>query len=467
MMNSIVSYGDFDSPDYALPVEMDQRRDMAVRWLWLSVMALAGAGIFSVLLVLARTPFIGELIPNTDFFHTALVIHVDLSVLVWNLAFAGVLWSLASRAEYLPLNRIILVVISIATILMVIAGFLPDANPVMSNYIPVLANPVFLTGLGLFGVGVGMQVLLTMTIIPPVGMEISSQGVMRFALNCAAISLLVALMAFAWTWFVLPRELVSEVYYEMLFWGGGHILQYTYSLLMMACWLWLSAIARIQMIMHERIVILIFLAGLVSVFVAPVIYYHYEVTDPMHREMFTWLMSFGGSLATFPLALAVYYGLVKKIPANEQERAAHSALMTSLMLFGCGGIIGFMITGNNVTVPAHYHGCIVGVTLALMGVAYDVLPKLGFSKVNFRWANIQLWGYASGQFMHILGLVWSGGYGVERKVAGAAQGLDSLERIAGMGLMGMGGLISSLGGLLFIIIVIKALLNPDRSIARY
>ena len=63
--------------------------------------------------------------------------------------------------------------------------------------------------------------------------------------------------------------------------------------------------------------------------------------------------------------------------------------------------------------------------------------------------------------MHILGLVWSGGYGVERKVAGAAQGLDSIERVAGMGLMGMGGLISSLGGLLFIIIVVKALLNPD------
>ena len=213
--------------------------------------------------------------------------------------------------------------------------------------------------------------------------------------------------------------------------------------------------------MHERIVMLVFLAGLLSVFVAPLIYLNYDVTHPMHREMFTWLMSFGGSLATFPLGLAVYYGLVQKKPENHRQRAAHSALMTSLMLFACGGIIGFLITGNNVTVPAHYHGCIVGVTLALMGVAYDVLPKLGFANVNFKWANIQLWGYATGQFMHILGLVWSGGYGVERKVAGAAQGLDSVERVAGMGLMGLGGLISSLGGLLFIIIVIKALLNPE------
>ena len=61
--------------------------------------------------------------------------------------------------------------------------------------------------------------------------------------------------------------------------------------------------------------------------------------------------------------------------------------------------------------------------------------------------------------MHILGLVWSGGYGVERKVAGAAQGLDSMERIAGMGLMGLGGLLSAIGGFIFIVIVVKALMN--------
>ena len=41
--------------------------------------------------------------------------------------------------------------------------------------------------------------------------------------------------------------------------------------------------------------------------------------------------------------------------------------------------------------------------------------------------------------MHIAGLVWSGGYGVQRKVAGAEQVLRSGGEIAGMGLMGLGG----------------------------
>ncbi len=42
--------------------------------------------------------------------------------------------------------------------------------------------------------------------------------------------------------------------------------------------------------------------------------------------------------------------------------------------------------------------------------------------------------------MHIAGLVWSGGYGVQRKVADGAMVERSLEQVAGMGMMGLGGI---------------------------
>ncbi len=451
---------------YILEIGKDKRRDIAVYWLWLSILALLGAGFFSLLLVLARTPVLGELIPYADFFHTALVIHVDLSVLVWILSFAGILWSLAARQGYYRVTRLVFAMMTLATLMLVATALLPNARPLMSNYIPVLDHPLFLAGLTLFAIALGAQVLTAMTIIPPVGVEISATGVIRFGLNCAAISVLIAICAFAWSWLTVPRSLASAAYYELLFWGGGHVLQYTYMLLMMVCWLWLSSAARIQLVMTERVLLLVFLAGLVSVFIAPVIYYNYAATHPMHRQMFTWLMSFGGSLATFPLGLAIYYGLIQQKAATAAQASAHAALMSSLLLFGAGGVIGFMITGSDVTIPAHYHGCIVGVTLALMGVGYDLLPRLGFPAVNFRLARIQLWSYAIGQFLHILGLVWSGGYGVERKVAGAAQDLDSIGRVAGMGLMGIGGLISAVGGFLFVIVAIKALTSA-RSRARH
>ncbi|HET9044786.1 MAG TPA: hypothetical protein VFN70_16640, partial [Burkholderiales bacterium] len=66
--------------DYALPVPTDAtRRAIALGWLGLALLAIIASGVFSVLLVAARTPFLAPLFPIADFFHVALVVHVDLS----------------------------------------------------------------------------------------------------------------------------------------------------------------------------------------------------------------------------------------------------------------------------------------------------------------------------------------------------------------------------------------------------
>ena len=58
--------------------------------------------------------------------------------------------------------------------------------------------------------------------------------------------------------------------------------------------------------------------------------------------------------------------------------------------------------------------------------------------------------------MPIIGQDWSGGYGVQRKTAGLAQGVDRLGEVAGMGSMGLGGLISVIGGFLFLVVCYKS-----------
>jgi heme/copper-type cytochrome/quinol oxidase subunit 1 len=116
-----------------------------------------------------------------------------------------------------------------------------------------------------------------------------------------------------------------------------------------------------------------------------------------------------------------------------------------------------MIRGVNVVIPAHYHGAIVGVTLAFMGLAYVLLPQLGFRAVEGKMARWQPYIYGFGQLMHVLGLAWSGGYGVQRKVAGAEQMLTTLPQKIGMGMMGLGGLIAIIGGLLFVVVCLKAM----------
>ena len=87
--------------DYALPAPTLAQRALARAWLWLGLLALVGAGLFSILLVAARTPGVNQWLPAVDFFRVALVVHVDLSVLVWFAAMAAMLWNLIAtpRAE--------------------------------------------------------------------------------------------------------------------------------------------------------------------------------------------------------------------------------------------------------------------------------------------------------------------------------------------------------------------------------
>ncbi len=437
-------------------------------WLLLGVGALLASGLFAALLVAARTPFVMTLIPWKDFFASALVVHVELSVLVWFLAFGGVLWTLNSTARWLGLGRAALATAVLGAIAMTVAPFTGQGQPLMSNYIPVLRQPVFMSGMAVFALGAAALVLRAMSTSPPVGPRVRGAGALRFGLNAAAVSAALALIAFAWTYVTLPAEVVGNVYYELLFWGGGHVLQFTWMLLMLVAWLWLAASAGLRLPLSPRVALVLFGLGLAVVFLAPLIYYAYPVTSVEHVKLFTWLMQYGGSLATLPLAAAVLYALFAPRAETASAAAArpqHAALIASVVLFGVGGGIGFLIQGSNVTVTAHYHGCIVGITLAFMGLTFHLLPRLGFSDVEPRGAAVQPWLYGGGQLVHIAGLVWSGGYGVARKTAGAAQALDSIERITGMALMGLGGLVAIAGGVLFLVLVLRALV-PRHSVAQ-
>jgi hypothetical protein len=356
-----------------------------------------------------------------------------------------------------------LVFAAVGAALMLVAPFVGPGHPLMSNYIPVLQTPLFMVALLCFGFGISLLVLRCMTANAPVGLYMEGAGALRFGLNTAVVSAAMAVLAFVWSYLAIPESMTGKAYFELLFWGGGHMLQFTYTLLMLVAWLWLASASGVRLPLSPRVVSILFLFGLIAVFMAPLIYYSNAVVSTEHILFFTWLMAYGGSLAPVPLGLAVLYGLLRSPTASGTQLPVRSALWTSMILFGIGGGIGFLIQGSNVTIPAHYHGSIVGVTLAFMGMTYDVLPRLGYARPNLRLATVQPWIYGGGQLLHVLGLVWSGGYGVQRKVAGAEQGLDGMEKIIAMGLMGFGGLVAIIGGLMFLVVVLAAMLEQPRT----
>ena len=442
---------------YALAVPADARARLAAGWLMLGLAALIASGVFSVLLVAARTPYFQSAFPVADFFRVALVVHVDFSVLVWFLALGGVLWSVNSTPRLTGAGWAALGLAAAGSALMAVAPFTDSGVPVMSNYVPVLDGPWFLAGLVVFGAGFLVLALRSLAAVPAVGVVLDGEAALRFGLNAAAVSAAMTLLAFAWSWLAMPAGLPARGYYDILFWGAGHVVQFTYTLLMLVAWLWLASAGGIGVPVSPRISVLLFGVGLAAVFVTPVIYLAWDVTSVEHRKLFTWLMQWGGGLAIVPFAAAILWGAARGGGHEPAARPLRAALFASLVLFGAGGAIGFVIHGSNVTIPAHYHGCIVGVTLALMGVVYLLLPRLGYREPDRRWATWQPCLYGFGQLLHVTGLLWSGGYGVQRKTAGEEQILRSAGEIAGMGVMGLGGLIAVVGGLLFVAIVLRAM----------
>ena len=444
---------------FALATPRDARMRLAIGWFVLCVAALGASGVLAILLVLSRTPGLAACFPFADFFHTALVAHVDLSVLVWLVAFAGVLWSLNSAPRLTRMGWTALGFATVGAALIALAPF-AGGTPIMANYVPVIDSRPFLVGLTLFGVGAAILVARGLFASPLVGIRLDGAGALRFGLNAAVVAAAVALLALIWSYATMPNGLDGKAYYELLFWGPGHVLQFAWTLLMLVAWLVLADAIGIRMRLSPRVVALLFGVALGCVFATPLIYYAYDIATVEHHRLQTWLMRFGGGLAIAPVALAIVWGLVRKSRTRTSPTAdrapLRAALVASIALFGAGGLVGFAIDGNNVRIPAHYHGAIVGVTIALMGVAYWLLPRLGLGAPPTRVATWQPYLYGGGQLLHIVGLVWSGGYGVQRKVADGAAVSRSIEQTLGMGLMGIGGLIAIIGGMLFLIVVMLA-----------
>jgi heme/copper-type cytochrome/quinol oxidase subunit 1 len=439
---------------FTLPVPDSNARRLTTGWLLLGLAALVIGGLFTILIVLSRTPFFQEIIPWKDFFRTALVVHVNLTVLVWFLAFTGALWSYNSSDIGRSAGWLALILASLGTLIIVLSPFTGESHPLMNNYVPVLQNSVFFVGLGVFGLGFCLLVIRSCFTSFDSDNQTSGETSLRFGLFVAVVASLFALGALLLSYLGINDGFEGLAYYDRLFWGSGHIIQFSHTQLMLVAWLWLASVSGAWLRISPRVTLFLFLLGLQPVLAAPVIYLVFDVSSGDHLFWFIQLMKYGGAIAAVPIGVAILLSIIERwrpTPGFEIER---NALIFSLLLFGVGGGIGFMISGSTVTVPAHYHGSIVGITIAFMGLSYYLLPQLGFKKVSGRIARWQPGIYGGGQLMHIIGLAWSGGYNVARKSTDAERGF---EQVAGMGLMGFGGLVSIIGGIIFLVLMYLSL----------
>ncbi|MCW8887011.1 MAG: hypothetical protein OQK12_17435, partial [Motiliproteus sp.] len=229
-----------------------QQRE-ARRWLQLGVAALAIAGLFALLLVLSRVPQASDFFPWIDFFRTALVIHVDQSVLIWFLAMAGAVWTLgnSNNAQTSRLTATAFILALGGTLLIALSAFFGDGKALMNNYVPVLQRPMFFISLGLFGAGIALRLLHSLLACN--WKQLVNEGsILQVASVSSALAVATSIGALLWSWLDIPPQISGQGFYELLFWGAGHSLQFAYTQLLLLAWLLLALASGVPLAWSQR-----------------------------------------------------------------------------------------------------------------------------------------------------------------------------------------------------------------------
>ncbi|MFK8040191.1 MAG: hypothetical protein AB8B67_02500 [Rickettsiaceae bacterium] len=411
-----------------------------------ALISLAISGLYSIIIVLMRSPLFPPNI-SSYFFKVSLVVHVNLSVFVWMISILHIIWSIYSNNIFL--QKICCNISLISITLIAISPFTELSEPIMSNYIPMLDNNlIFALGMGLFGAST--LTLLINTIYDFISSNECKDEIINAASISSAIIFLVAVFCFSMSYFSLEQLisltiLDSHLYFELLFWSMGHALQFLYSNMYVAVLIILVRKILNEKLYFNKIYQYLFFAN--SLFCSFGLFGNivYEIYDSDFKDFYTMQMIYFGSIsAIITIILLLYEICTGKATMQSKNCVSTHAVICSSLLFLFGGVIGALIREINVTIPAHYHGSVVGITIGFMGFCYYL------QNIKAKIATWQIYILSIGQSFHILGLLIAGGYGVARKTPGATE-MSLIAKIA-MGIMGIGGLIAILGGLMFVII---------------
>lgn len=425
-------------------------------WFLFAIGSLVLAGLLSLMLVIGRLPFLGWLFTDPMFFKRALVVHVDLSIVVWfqagTLAFLGL--ALGPRLHR-GMTAFSLALAVTGVIGLLVGALMPGALPVLSNYVPVIDHPMFFTGLICWFAGAGLFFALALATPARTDARALNPDTV-IALRASAAANLLAIATFIGAWRTTP-DAVPSVFYELVFWGGGHVLQAANVATMLALWLFLLNRWTGRAVLTPAVTKALLVALVLPQVVMPPLAF-IGTTTTAYFSMATHLMRW----TIFPVVLVVLGTSIVHVWRLRAELnwrdyrfvgLAGSATLTVL-----GFILGSLIRSSSTLVPGHYHCAIGAVTIALMTAAYDfctaVAPE-GSAAEHPRRACLQLMLFGGGQAVFGLGFALAGAYGLGRKQYGVEQHVRSLGEYFGLGVMGLGGFVAVAGGIFFLAVMLR------------
>jgi hypothetical protein len=436
-------------------------------WAWIAVGALAVAGIFALLLALSRVPGMDQApLWPIGFFYKGLVIHVVFSLVIWLLGVFAFLVTVATgevggeAPRAWALGRIGQGVVLVAFPCLFAPAFLDQAQPELTNYVPLLRHPAYDVGLLLLALGVLAPVVRLFVNLP--GRRPLPTLVLSMAL--AGFVFTLALVSFGVAGALLSRQDPFLTDREALFWGGGHLLQFVYAILLVSNWRILARRSLVEAAVDDGVTRLaVWIIALLAV-PGPIFYLTFDAFSEKQHDAFR-LLQFGLALPTILFAVALI-GNARAIRIGRPWPWLDPAFFTlaaSLALFALGGVMGFLISGSDTRTPAHYHAVVTAVSVSSAGMLLTFgLDALGLPPVPARAVRWLIGLYAGGQFVASIGMFVAGGYGALRKTPAGTGALDPVAA-AGMAVHGIASIFTILGGAAFVVIAIRALMRPRPS----
>ncbi len=492
-------------PDTGLRVDLAAEK--LIRWnAVVAVVFLAVGGLFGLLVALTRWPAV-HLLP-AEWFYLALTAHGADVLLFWVIFFEIAILYFASAI--LLNSRLATPRIAWLGFWLMLAGALlanvavlqGESSVMFTSYVPMQAAPHFYLGLILFAVGALVAVAVffgTLVIAKDEGTYEGSVPLVTFGAIAAAIiavftitsGAIILIPTFLWSIGLISH--IDPVMYKVVWWGMGHSSQQINVSAHVAVWYAIAAMVLGAKPLSEKVsrfaflmyILFLQIAAAHHLLVEPGISSEWKIFNTSYALYLAVLgslihgLSVPGAIEAAQRRRGYTKGVFEWLRKAPWGNPAFAGMFLSLVMFGfIGGISGVvlgseqinLIMHNTMYVPGHFHGTVVaGTTLAFMAVTYLVVPLIFRREIMFKkLAQWQPYVFGIGVAGISLFMMGAGTLGVSRRhwditfsdapVAFDYPGTAFLM----MGLNGVFGVLSALGGLMYVVVVVSSVFFGER-----
>jgi len=417
-------------------------------WFILSIVSIGTGGFFAFLVAMSRTPFGYSIFPE-DYFYHALVGHVDLAIVMWLMSFTLLLWTkLFGETVY---EKILLIMAYAGYCFIALSSFFALGKPIPNNYVPVLIHPLFFTGIGLFMLSFSLK---TFSYLGKAVKGLLSSDPLINSASTGIFASLLMIISYLFSFLKAGSPSEPLLYFERFFWIPGHIQQFLNGTLLLIAWYYLISAEgkrfELNLLRYVNLIFIIFSLLTLSLL--------FIYDDPISRPARIW------AEISYAIGLGVPI-LIHTLNILRSFKPSFSIFSVSLIfsfsLYYIGILIAYLGLSNDLRVPAHYHGAVTSITIALMAISYNLLTEYGYRKVMGKIPKIQPYFYGIGMILFVLSLYWAGKGGAPRKTYGV-DFADNPSVIISLTLMGIGTVLAVLGGVMFVAYMLGSLISRER-----